>query len=139
LLRSRTGGHRGGAAETLDSVLIARPELFDGALLTALRRDAAARADAVGEIAGLDFDPFLAGQDPCERYEVGYTGLATSARDRRVPVFAVCGGERAAEPSVVAELSPRDTGWVFVNFLYPATGANLLSVLERLHPVEQAL
>jgi hypothetical protein len=39
--------------------------------LRALREDFEAQAqDITGNIVGLDFDPFLASQDPCARYEV---------------------------------------------------------------------
>ena len=128
-------GRTSGLAAT-DSLLRERPDLFEPSLLAALRRDAAARAAAVGEIDGLDFEPFLNSQDPCERYEVDPAGVAAaSAGGRvRVSVHAVCGGTRRPEAGVTAEVAPAGRSWQFVNFYYGPPAGDLVTLLRRLHP-----
>jgi len=122
-----------------DSIIVERPALFAPPLLAALGRDAAERSRATGEIAGLDFEPFLAAQDPCDRYEVGGAARAAAAAPGasvRVSVYAVCGGARGDQPAVVAEMGPGAQGsWAFVNFHYgPPVDDDLLALLRRLHP-----
>jgi hypothetical protein len=111
------------------TVLDQRPRVLSDALLRALRRDRDEQAKAVGEIAGLDFDPFLASQDPCTRYVAGDS--VQSGRTYRVSVFGVCGGKRHPQPDLVAEVARRDSSWVFVDFHYPgADGGHLLGILS---------
>jgi len=108
----------------------AREQAISPELLAALKKDAAAGADAE-EIVGLDYDPFLNAQDPCERYEAG--PATPSGAGYRVEVFGVCGGERHPTADVVAELQPRGRTWVFTNFRDPAhDGGDLRSMLRRL-------
>ena len=116
----------------VDSLLKEQPQLFTPELLQALRRDAAARAAATGEIDGLDFEPFLNSQDPCARYEVG--SAARAGGRVQVPVHAVCDGRRAAAATVVAEVVPANGGWAFANFVYGPPAGDLLHLLQRLHP-----
>lgn len=103
---------------------------FGRPLLRALRLDSAAQARARGEIAGLDFDPFLNSQDPCERYEVGNT--THRGQTYWVEVHGVCNGRRSPSPDVTAELVLRGHSWVFVNFHYPSAHTDLLTVLGSL-------
>ena len=103
---------------------------FSPALFRALKEDSDAQEKANGELVGLDFDPFLNAQDPCDRYEVG-TATAQSAR-YRVDVYGVCSGKRHKKPDVVAEVAHRDGSWVFINFVYPAIHSDLLSTLRIL-------
>lgn len=113
-----------------DALPAAREQSFSPELLAALRKDAAVQA-AGDDIAGLDYDPFLNSQDPCERYEAG--PATRDGAGYRVEVFGVCGGERHATADVVAELRPRGRTWVFANFRDPARdGGDLLSMLRRL-------
>jgi hypothetical protein len=107
-----------------------RGATFAPELVSALDADAAAAAASPDEIVGLDFDPFLATQDPCERYEVGPESPA--GPNHRVEVFAVCGGTRELTPSVVAEIAQRGDAWVFVNFHYPREQTDQLRVLGEL-------
>jgi hypothetical protein len=118
-----------GAAEW-DAIKRERGASFSPELLAALDQDAAAAAASPDEIVGLDFDPFLATQDPCEHYEVGPESPA--GPNHRVEVFAVCGGTRELTPSVVAEIAQRGEAWVFVNFHYPGEQTDLLRVLAEL-------
>ena len=52
-----------------------RPSSFSPQLLQGLRDDAEAQAKAVGEMVGLDFDPFLNSQDPSNHYVIGQINL----------------------------------------------------------------
>lgn len=119
--------HQGSA---WDAVLRQKPSLLAPRLLQALTDDAASRALAVGEIVGLDFDPFLSAQDPCERYEVRET--TQSGANYRVGVHGICSGQAMRDPAVVAEVARSDGGWVFVNFHYPGERSDLLGVLGLL-------
>lgn len=117
-----------------DSALAARPNVFGPKLLAALQEDSKAQAAAAGSgmIDGLDFDPFLNAQDPCDRYVVG----PATAHDGSwlVDVRGVGGCAAHETPDVVAELARQDTSWLFVDFRYPDSNDALLTVLARLHP-----
>lgn len=119
--------HQGPAASI---VLAHRASAFSSELVTALAADSEAQARAPGEIVGLDFDPFLAAQDPCERYEVG--GATRRGQSYWVDVYSVCSGKRSEQPDVVAELVARDSSWVFVNFHYPSQPRSDLIATFRL-------
>jgi hypothetical protein len=118
-----------GAGERWDFVLKDRSSVFTPELARALREDSVAQAKVQGEIVGLDFDPFLASQDPCERYEAG-SAVAKRA-SYWVSVYGVCSGKRHDKADVVAEVIRKDDRWVFVNFHYSKDG-NLLAVLKTL-------
>ena len=107
---------RASGLAALDSVLRERPADFTATLGAALRADAAARAAAVGEVDGLDGDPFLNAQDPCEQYVVGdAAGAAPAPAAVRVPVYAVCGGKRGADPAAIVEVVQQAGGWAVAN------------------------
>jgi hypothetical protein len=107
-----------------------RPAVFSKEVFEALKEDSDAQAKADGEIVGLDFDPFLASQDPCEHYVLG---RATEDGGRyKIPIFAVCSGKQSEIPDVVAQVERREGSWVFSNFYYPKVGSDLLSILKRL-------
>jgi hypothetical protein len=125
--RSATSG-----LAAVDSLLVERPALFTPELLAALRRDAAARAAVKGEIDGLDWEPFLNTQDPCEQYVVGTATRAAS--HVRVRVYAICRGRRSDSVAVVADVTPVGSSWAFANFLYGAPAGDLLTALHALHP-----
>ena len=108
--------------------------LFAPELLTALRADLEAQARNADEVVGLDWDPFLASQDPCESYRVA---RATRQGDAfLVDVYGVCRGATRSlapdTPDVIAELATRDGSWVFVNFRYPREATDLVTTLARL-------
>lgn len=113
-----------------DFALMKRGSAFSPELLQALREDSAARAKS-REIVGLDFDPFLASQDPDDRYEVGK--VTVKGESYWIEVYGVRAGKRRERPAVLAELVREDGHLIFVNFHYPdPNGNDLLSILKRL-------
>jgi hypothetical protein len=117
--------------EDSSNVAIAkRGALFDAPLLKALKEDAEAARKSPGDIVGLDFDPFLNSQDPDDKYVVG--GVTETDGLYRVEVYGIRKGQkREAKPSVVAEVKPAKTSFVFTNFLYGEDG-DLVAVLKQL-------
>lgn len=107
---------------------------FSPALFLALKEDSDAQAKA-SEIVGLDFDPFLNTQDPCDRYEVG--NVIPHAAGYRIEIYGVCSGKRNQKPDVVADLIRQDGSWAFTNFLYPAIHGDLRDILRALRQERQ--
>ena len=110
-------------ARDADSVLTSE-------LAEALSTDYEEAQEFPDEIAGLDFDPFLASQDPCDTYRVertlpGPTGF-------RVEVYGDCTDAERRTPNVIAEVIRVSGGFRFANFYYPGPGTDLLTVLRRL-------
>src|SRR5579863_9296774 len=118
-----------GPFPTIDLALKEKSFLFSGALAQALHDDSAARAKSPEWIVGLDGDPFLNAQDPCEQYEAGQ---ATQDGNRyKVEVFRICSGKKGELPDVIAELEKKGDSWIFINFYYPGDG-DLLTELKLL-------
>lgn len=113
-----------------DSVLVSRSRDFSQDLLRALDADSRAQSAVEGTIVGLDFDPFLASQDPCESYQA--SDVSQSGADYLVSVVAICGGRRSERPSVVAHLARVNDSWVFSDFEYGKLKTTLSSTLETL-------
>jgi hypothetical protein len=110
-----------------------RPTALDLDLALALKQDEKAqeKQDKIdGSIVGLDFDPFLSSQDPCEKYVVG--NISKKGNRYFAEIYSVCSGEKGPKPDLVAELAFKDASWVFVNFHYPDLRCDLLGILERL-------
>ena len=103
------------------------PPILDDRLLALLRADSAAKAAATSEGMGLDFDPFLATQDPCEVFEIG--NVTADANAGRIEVRTSCYYVDSL-PDVVARVARRGNGWVFTNFEYPREKTDLLKVLK---------
>jgi hypothetical protein len=122
-----------------DQAIAKRGALFDPPLLRALKIDAEAARKSPGDIVGLDFDPFLASQDPDNKYVAG--DVTESTGRYLVSVYGVRKGKRAAKPDIVAELKPVKDTFVFTNFRYGADG-DLVAILksladERAHPATE--
>jgi hypothetical protein len=111
-----------------------RGDAFSPELLGALREDSAAQAKATGEIVGIDFDPFLGGQDPRRHYEVG--GVTQKGEGYWVEVYGMESGKRTAQPDMIAEVQRLNGHWVFVNFHFP-DGGDLLKTLRILRQERQ--
>ena len=114
----------------IDSALKVRRAVFDTVLVRELAEDTAAQAKVSGELVGLDFDPVLASQDPCPRYDVGDIEVTTTTYN--VHVTPTCDRVEGPVPSIVAEVAPRGGGFVFVNFRYPSMKTDLRTELARL-------
>ena len=107
-----------------------RKPAFSPELFRALKEDSDAQAKA-NDLVGLDFDPFLNSQDPCEHYEAG--GSNQVGNEYRVKIYPSCSGQKSNVPTVIAELARNDRQWIFVDFLYPDRISNdLLSDLKGL-------
>lgn len=110
--------------------------MLSSGLFEALKEDSDAQAKASGVIVGLDFDPFLNTQDPCEHYEVG--GIVQREQTYRAQIFGVCSGKKSEKPDVIAQVERQRGRWIFVNFDYPdlekqyPNSANLLATLKAL-------
>lgn len=63
----------GGTGPAWLSVVQQRPPVLSSALRQELAADLRRSDQAVGEIDGIDFDPFLGAQDPCSRVVLGRT------------------------------------------------------------------
>lgn len=119
-----------------NSVLRYRSRMLGTGLFQALKEDSDAQAKASGEIVGLDFDPFLNTQDPCEHYEVGE--VIQKEQIYRAQIFGVCSGKKNEKPDVIAQVERQSGHWIFVNFDYPnlqkeyPDSANLLAILKAL-------
>jgi len=120
----------------LDLVLKYRAHALSIGLFQALKEDSDAQAKVTGEIVGLDFDPFLNTQDPCESFEVG--AVAQKGDSYRVEVYSVCSGKKNEKPAVIAEVVRTGGRWVFANFHYGnqikeyPDSADLMSTLKLL-------
>lgn len=108
------------------AVLSKDPPILDDKLSTLLRADSAAQSAALGEVMGIDWDPFLATQDPCESFEIQKVTADTD--DGRVEVRTSCYYVDSL-PDVVAQVVRRGEGWAFTNFSYPRESTDLLKIL----------
>lgn len=121
-----------------DLALKYRNYVFTPELFKALKEDSDAQDSCPGYICGLDYDPFLATQDPAELYELGK--ITRKGNTYLVEVFGIYQVRRPelpeGVPAVIAEVARRNGRWVFTNFLYPQIakefpkGADLLSELK---------
>jgi hypothetical protein len=118
-----------------NSALESKEFAFSPELRKRLKEDFAASAANANEVVGLDFDPFLASQDPARRYVVDKV-LVKGGRCR-ADVYSVESSKKGKRPDVIPELESRGKGWVFVNFHYPQENGNLLSILRALRKDRQ--
>jgi Protein of unknown function (DUF3828) len=122
--------YKGKAGTNFEAALRDKRSAFDPELFKALQEDIQAQAKVPGEIVGLDFDPIVNSQDPCERYVVG--SVTRKGDNYKVQVFGVCSGKKNAKPDVTAELATKDGQWQFTNFhyTYDSGPSSLLAILE---------
>lgn len=119
-----------------DMVMLAAvrgPLPFDAELVRWLRIDSTARARATSEIDGLDGDPYLNAQDPCDKY----TARSAVATDSSVLVGVIGRGgcSQHANPDVVVELARRNGRWTILEFRDPnRRNEGTIPLLRRLHP-----
>jgi hypothetical protein len=104
-----------------------RPETLTERLAKALQADYDASAANSEEIVGLDGDPILDTQDPCESYEVGKPKI--NGIQALIPVYKTCLGKRSY--ALTAEFWHQGKLWRLANVRYPR-GQDLLSLLRTL-------
>lgn len=119
-----------------DVVMVAAtrgPLVFDPELVRWLRIDSTARARAKDEVDGLDGDPFLNAQDPCD----AYTAQAVRATGSffLVEILGHGGCEVHTKADVVVELTFKGGRWMVTEFRDPnRRSEGLIPLLKRLHP-----
>jgi len=113
-----------------DVAIKRKAEVFSPGLLRALKLDSEAQARTKGEIVGLDFDPFISGQDPFAHYAVRRVTL--KAGRCFAEVWHVAADDKARKPDAIAESTEQEGRWRFVNFHYPDENTDLVSVLSVL-------
>lgn len=101
---------------------------FAPSLLAALRADLAASKANSEEIVGLDWDPFLASQDPCPPYRAGAT--THRADTVRIAIRAACGD--SSRPAVIADIVFISGTPVFSDFEHGDERGRLTSDLREL-------
>lgn len=121
---------RNNSVPAADLALARRPSDFGPILSRALKADSEAQSKVDGELVGIDFDPFLDSQDPCDHYEIGR--VSQKGRSYRVAIYGICSGKRDDNPDVIAEVARQDGSWVFTNFLYPPLHTDLRAILKAL-------
>jgi hypothetical protein len=105
-----------------------RPSLFGESLLKALNADFRAQEKAKGEIVGIDYDPFLAGQDPAQSYHV----VKVIVQDEKCFADVKSANSKSYSYDVRSELKQSGGRWRFVNFHYNTDIVdfdNLMSIL----------
>jgi hypothetical protein len=109
------------------------PLPFDKTLVHWLRVDSTARARATGEIDGLDGDPYLNAQDPCDTYSV--KAIRARGADFLVDVLGHGGCGAHQKPDVTVILRREGGRWTIFEFLDPSrNGEGVIPLLMRLHP-----
>ena len=109
------------------------PLPFDAVLVHWLRVDSTARARAKGEVDGLDGDPYLNAQDPCDSYTV--KAIRARGRDLLVDVLGHGGCAAHQTPDVTVALALEAGQWTILEFLDPNRhDEGVIPLIKRLHP-----
>jgi hypothetical protein len=109
------------------------PVPFDRELVRWLRVDSTARARAKDEVDGLDGDPYLNAQDPCNAYSAKSAVASGASFMIDVVGHGGCPDHQGAD--VVVEIGHRNGRWTILEFRDPSRqNEGLLPLLERLHP-----
>ncbi|HEY3780580.1 MAG TPA: hypothetical protein VGL56_05815 [Fimbriimonadaceae bacterium] len=103
---------------------------FSAALVNGLKEDLAASIKSKDEVVGLDFDPFLDSQDPCDHYKV--EKISEKGGMYSVEAYGIREGKEETTASVIAEVAKVNGKFQFKNFVYPEAKSDLLSVLKQL-------
>jgi hypothetical protein len=109
-----------------------KAEMFDPDLSRAVKADSDAKAQAKGELVGIDFDPFVGTQDPADHYEAR---KVTSEGNRcLVEIWRASPNdtaEKTGKPEVIAEMVQQRGQFRFLNFRYLLVNADLRSILAQ--------
>jgi hypothetical protein len=105
-----------------------RPAAFTVEFRSALTDELIAQRQP-GADPGLNFDPILISQDPCERYDIGWVRFSRPAF--LVELIPICGGVRSPyQDGVIAEVVQKNGAWQFANFHGPRDKTDVLKVLK---------
>jgi hypothetical protein len=109
------------------------PIPFDTVLVHWLRVDSTARARAKGEIDGLDGDPYLNAQDPCDAYTV--KAIRPRGAELLADVLGHGGCSAHQKPDVTVALGLKAGRWTILEFLDPARhNEGVIPLIKSLHP-----
>jgi len=112
-----------------ETAITLKSDLFSTRLSLALKRDKYTIANLDGSYTGMDSDPFLNTDNPCEHYVVADT--VEYDKGFRVGMQAICNGKLRPKVVVQAEVVWKKDKWLFANFHYPESG-DLFDMLKRL-------
>lgn len=79
-----------------------------------------------------DFDPLLNSTQPAEHYEVGAIDQYNGRYHARI--YRVTNGKHNDDPDVIAEFARENQRWFFINFKYPSSRKDLVSMLKAPQP-----
>ena len=109
------------------------PIAFDAELVRWLRIDSTARASAKDEVNGLDGDPYLNAQDPCDSYSA--QNAKPAGQSFMVPVLGKGGCAPHTVPDVIVEIANRGGRWTILEFRDPnRRNEGTIPLLRQLHP-----
>jgi hypothetical protein len=109
------------------------PLPFAPELVRWLRIDSTARAKTPNEINGLDGDPYLNAQDPCDAYSA--RSVNASGKAFLVNVVGHGGCPAHSTPDIVVEIGRVDGRWTMLEFRDPhRRNEGIIPLLKRLHP-----
>ncbi|CAN5465259.1 hypothetical protein BH11CYA1_BH11CYA1_01100 [soil metagenome] len=115
-----------------ERILKERAFLFSPTLLAMLKEDLVESAKVPDEIVGLDFDPYINGQETPKRYLADK--VTAKGKNYLVEVFDISEGKRSKAPAVTPELAFSNGKWIFTNFHYGKSNIpgneNLISILK---------
>jgi hypothetical protein len=122
-----------GYGVTLKTIIKKKQDLFDGPLLQMLLEDHEAQSKFMGDLVGIDWDPFLNTQDPAQKYTVQNTSVLHDNCDAETWSGRTL-ATKDPKPDVIAKLKWVDGGWKFVNFDDPTkkSSIDLISALEEM-------
>ena len=94
------------------------PLAFDPELVKWLRIDSTARARTKDEVNGLDGDPYLNSQDPCDRYTV--QSVRSEGSRFLVDILGRGGCAAHTQPDVIVVVGRAGGRWIVREFLDPS-------------------
>ncbi len=122
-----------------DVVLRERSYVLSPGLLRALKTDSEAQRHAQGEIVGIDFDPFVGGQDPADRYDL--RNVTIKGGKCFIEVWRASPNDKSAksiDPDAIVQLSNKTGHWSIEDIQYPEVKADLMEVLATLEKERQS-
>jgi hypothetical protein len=109
-----------------------KTDLFSPALVSALKADSDAKEHSSGDQVGIDFDPFLASQDPADHYQA--RNVTCQANRCLVEIWSGSSAptaDKTSKPDVIVELVQEGGTCRFLNFRYPSENSDLLTILAQ--------